>query len=108
MATYNGIHSNQANIPKIKADEYLREFRLESGLSWENFNRVWMQVCSFVNAPSNGILFDGSNIREYKVQLRELADDIVQAGLFGPGARGSWVFGKHFNEPRQVEFVSYR
>lgn len=77
-------------------------------MSWEEFNKLWVQICNFINAPSNDVLFDHSRAGEieYRNKLTELIGDLLATGRFGLESRGNWRFGQHATEPHQEAYVA--
>lgn len=89
------------NGPRIVANDCMRAFRREAELSWANFNRLWMDVCQFLNSPANDTLLDVNKAGqpEYDRQMNEITYDILCSGIFEPKWMGTWTYGRYENEP---------
>lgn len=88
------------NIPKIKADQQLRDFRQEAQLSWDAFNSLWTELCHYLNSPANDILLNNELVGTsgYDRVLWTITSDILVSGVFGDDRRGTWRYGKYENE----------
>lgn len=90
---------------KMQANESLKDFRLESNLSWRRFNELYTEICAFVAAPNSDALFSGHDSREFKSEIRGLIDELLHNGHFAPGTGAKWIFGKHRNEWHLAQYV---
>lgn len=90
---------------KMQANESLKNFRLESNLSWRRFSELYTEICAFVAAPSSDALFGGRDAREYKFEIRGLIDELLHNGHFAPGTGAKWIFGRHKDELYLAESV---
>lgn len=104
--TCNANEMPLCDVPRIRADKQLKEFRQEANLSWESFNTLWLDVCQFVYSPANHMLLDQSDKRHpiNTELLKEITDEIMAAGFFKPEARATWVFGVYSPEPDLQEY----
>lgn len=84
--------SMSSDIPRLPANARMKAFRLEAGISWVQFNRMWIMVHEFINSPSNEILIDSTRASEteYRRKVVEVTHDVVATGTFGPGSCGRW------------------
>lgn len=99
--TANAMPSHE--VPRIRADKQLKEFRREANLSWESFNTLWLQVCQFVYSPSHDILLGYTNTSN--PNYLDLINAIKLAGYFNLEARAAWVLGIYTLELDQDEYA---
>lgn len=90
-------------VPRIRADKQLKEFRREANLSWENFNTLWLQVCQVVYSPSHDILRRHTDTTD-PIYI-DLFNAIRLAGYFSVEARAAWVLGLYTPEPNHDEYA---
>ncbi|KAL0631239.1 hypothetical protein Q9L58_009893 [Maublancomyces gigas] len=92
-------------VPRIRADKQLKEFRREANLSWESFNTLWLQVCQVVYSPSHDILQRHTDTSD-PIYI-DLFNAIRLAGYFSVESRAAWVLGIYTRDPDHDEFTEY-
>lgn len=91
------------DVPKMKADQELRAFRHEAELCWQDFNRLWMQICNHVNSPAHDVLLSiTATGPEYEHSMEVIITDVLAGGTFGVDRPGIWKYGRHESEPDHV------